>query len=324
MIARRPVAFLFVVVLLLAGSAAAQPSIPRVGFVSATWAGPTTEEFRQALKALGYVEGKNVILELRFAEGNQDRLPGIMAELLRAKVDVIVAASTPVAVAAKRATKTVPIVFANVFDPVAGGILPSQAQPSGNVTGAVVGLGGPGAAGKWLELLREAAPRVSHVAVLYNSANGASVRSQREVEAAAKAASIKTELLDAGSTSNLDQALTAIGTRGARGIVVTNDAFLSANRPRLISFASRRRLPAVYPYKSYADAGGLMSYGGSVEDSFRRAAALVDRILKGAKPAELPIDQPTKFELIINLKTAKALGLTIPPSLRQRADRVIE
>jgi putative ABC transport system substrate-binding protein len=320
---RRQIALLLVVVLLLVGSAAGQPSVPRIGFVSATWPGPSTDEFRQSLKALGWVEGKNVLIETRFAEGNHERLASMIGELLRAKVDVLVAASTPAATAAQRATTTVPIVFANVFDPVAAGIVPRRGRPPGNITGAVVGVGATAAAAKWLELLREAAPRVSHVAVLYNAANPSSAQSLKEVEAAAKAAGVKTESLDAGSAAKLEAALTAIRTRGARGMIVTNDAFLSANRPRIISFA-RRRLPAVYPYKSYADAGGLMSYGGSIEDSFRRAAALVDRILKGARPADLSIDQPTTFELVINLKTAKALGLTIPPSLRSRADRLIE
>ena len=318
-------------VLLLAGSVAAQAQqaarVYRVGFVSPLSPSPeppTLRAFRQGLRELGYVEGRNVIVDARFAEGRSERLPELVAEVLRLKVDVLVAGSSLGALAAKRATTTVPIVFAGLIDPVALGVVASFARPGGNITGATFGIGGSGFAGKWVELLKEAVPDVSHVAVLWNSASPASAPLVREIQAAARTLNVKLDVLDAGNATNLDRAFATIGASGAQGIIVTNDPFFLDNRAKLVQFAASKRLPAVYFIKLFVDAGGLMAYGGSLEDSYRRAATYVDKILKGAKPADLPVEQPTRFELVINMKTAKALGLTIPQLVLIRADQVIE
>lgn len=327
-VAKSMVVRLAAVVLLLAGSVAAeaQPAAReyRIGFVSSSVYIPAHDAFRQGLRELGYVEGKNAVIEMRFAEGRQERLPELIAEVLRLKVDVLVVGSTLGVLAARKATTTVPIVFAGVFDPVASGIVSSLARPGGNITGATVGVGGSASAGKWLELLKEAAPGVSHVAVFWNSANPASAQSVREIQAAARTLNVKIDVLDAGNATDLDRGLAAIGASSAQGIIVTNDPFFIPNRARLVQFAASKRLPAVYFFKVFADAGGLMSYGGSLEDSYRRATAHVDKILKGAKPADLPIEQSMRVELVINLRVARALGLTIPRSLLLRADQVIE
>jgi putative ABC transport system substrate-binding protein len=273
---------------------------------------------------LGYVEGKNVIVEARFAQGRSERLPELIAEVLRLRIDALVAGSGLGALAAKRATKTVPIVFAGVSDPVALGIVASLARPGGNITGATFGIGGTDFGGKWVELLKGAIPDVSHVAVLWNSTSLSTAALLPGIQSAARTLNVKLDLLDAGNRTKLDRAFAAIGASGARGIIATPDPFFNVNRARLIQFAARTRLPAVYYSSFYAEAGGLMAYGSSLEDSYRRAATYVDKILKGAKPGDLPIEQPTKFELVINLKTAKALGITIPQSVLLRADRVIE
>jgi putative ABC transport system substrate-binding protein len=314
--------------LLLAGSVAAQAPqagrVYRIGFVSPTSPGPTIEAFRQGLTEAGYIEGKDVIVETRFAEGRSERLPELVAELIRQKVDVLVVGSSLGALAAKRATATVPIVFAGIIDPVAPGIVASLARPGGNITGTTFGIGGSGFAGKWVEILKEAAPDVSHVAVLQNSASPISAPLVREMQAAARILNVKLDVHDAGDPTKLDKAFAAIGASGARGLIVTNDPFFHAIRVKLVQRVARKRLPAVYFTKDFADAGGLIVYGSSLGDSYRRAATYVDKILRGARPADLPIDQPTRFELVINLKTARALRLTIPQSLLLRADQVIE
>jgi len=228
------------------------------------------------------------------------------------------------ALAAKKATASVPVVFAGVLDPTSVGIVTSLARPGGNVTGSSYGVAGPGIAGKWVQLLKEAAPGVSHVAVLSNSGDPQTAQLFQEIEAAARTLKVKVQQFDAGNDTTLERAFAAVGTSGAQGIIVTNSPYFSANRAKLVRFAAEKRLPAIYFFNLFTDSGGLMSYGGSVEESYRRAAAQVDRILKGAKPGDLPIDQATKFELVVNLKTAKALGLAIPQSLLSRADRVIE
>jgi putative ABC transport system substrate-binding protein len=197
-------------------------------------------------------------------------------------------------------------------------------HPGGNITGAAIGVGGSGLAGKWVELLKETVPELSHVAVLWNSMNPASATSRQEVEMAARTLKVKVNLLDAGNAASLDRVLTTIGSSGVEALIVTNDPFFTPNRAKLVQFAASKRLPAVYFFKSFAEAGGLMAYGASTDESYRKAAAYVDRILKGAKPADLPIEQPTRFELVINLRTAKALRLTIPQSLLLRADQLIE
>jgi putative ABC transport system substrate-binding protein len=303
----------------------AQPAarVYRIGFVSPISPGPTIDAFRQGLKEVGYVEGKNVIVEARFAEGRSERLPVLIAELIRLKVDVLVVGSTGGALAAKKATTTVPIVFTGLIDPVAAGIVASLARPGGNITGVTFGIGGSGFAGKWLELLKEAIPSVSHVAVLSNSASPFTALLVEEIRGAGRTLKVKLDVIDAGNATDLDRAFAAIGASGAQAIIVVNDPLFVASRAKLVEFAASKRLPTMYFIRLFADAGGLMAYGGSLEDSYRRAATYVDKILKGAKPADLPVEQPTKFELVINLKTAKALGLTISPSLLARADEVI-
>ena len=324
----RMVARILAAVLLLAGlvAAQAQPAarVYRIGFVSPISAGPTIAAFRQGLKEAGYVEGRNVIVEARFAEGRQERLAELVAEVLRLKVDVLVVGSTPGALAAKKATTTVPIVFAGLIDPVGPGIVASLARPGGNITGVTFGVGGTGFAGKWIELLKQAAPNVSHVAVLSNSADPITAPLVKEMWAAARTLNAKLDVLDAGNPTNLDIAFAAIGASGAQAIIVLNAPFFVANRAKLVQFAASKRLPAMYFSKFFTDAGGLIAYGGSIEESYRRAALHVDKILNGARPADLPIEQPTKFELVINLKAARAIGLTIPQALLVRADQVIE
>jgi len=307
-------------------AASAQPGsrVYRIGFVSPTSPGPTIEAFRKGLRESGYVEGRNVIVEARFAEGRSERIPALVAEVLALKVDVLVVGSAVAALAAKKATTTVPVVFTGLIDPVAPGIVTSLAHPGGNITGTTFGVGGAAFAAKWVEGLKEAAPGVAHVAVLWSSANPASAPSVSNMQAAARTLNMRLDLLDAGSPAKLDAAFAAIGAGGARGLIVSNDPFFFANRARLVQFAATQRLPAVYFTRDFVDEGGLMAYGSSVADSYLRAATYVDRILKGAKPGDLPIDQPTRFELVINLKTAKALGLAVPRSLLVRADQVIE
>jgi putative ABC transport system substrate-binding protein len=283
----------------LAAQAPQAAKVYRIGFVSPISPGSTIDAFRQGLREVGYVEGQNVIVETRFAEARLERLPELVAEVIRLKVDVLVVGSSAGALAAKRATTTVPIVFTGLIDPVALGIVASLARPGGNITGVTFGIGGSGFAGKWVELLKEAVPNVSRIAVLWNSAGPASASLVHEMQAAAQTLKVKLDVLDAGNATNLERAFVAIGASGAQAIIVTNDPFFVANRVQLVQFAASRRLPAVYFIKLFAEAGGLMAYGGSLEDSYRRAAVYVDKILKGAKPADLPVEQPTKFELVI-------------------------
>ena len=307
-------------------TAEAQPAakVYRIGFVSPTSPGPTLQAFREGLRELGYVEGRNLIIEAQFAEGQPERLPELIAEVIRRKVDVVVVGSTLGALAAKRATTTIPIVFAGLIDPVAPGIVASFARPGGNVTGVTFGMGGEGFGGKWVELLKEAAPNVSQVAALVNSASPASAPLVPEMQMAARTLSVRLDVLDAGNLTKLDTALAAIGTSGARGLIVTNDPFFFTYRAKLVQFAASHRLPAVYFTNTFVDVGGLMSCGSRLVESYRRAATYVDKILNGTKPAELPIERPTTFELVINLTTAKALGLTIPQSVLIRADEVLQ
>ena len=313
-------------IVLLAGSAGvhAQPAQKayRVGFVSISGA-PSFEAFRQGLRQLGYVEGRNVIFEARFAD-RLERFPELAAELIRLKVDVLLAGSPAGAMAAKKSSTTVPIVIAGVGDPVASGIVASLARPGGNITGTAVGIGDPAFGGKWLEMLKETLPGLSHVAVLANRSNKTNAAYLEGVEAAARTSHVKIAIFDAANPTELDRALSAIGNSSAQGIIVTTDPFLFSSRETLVQFAAAKRLPATYFFKQFADAGGLMSYGASLEDSYRRAATYVDKILKGARPADLPIEQPRHFELVINMKTARALGLKVPQLLLLRAYHVIE
>lgn len=314
-------------VLLLTGTFAAQAQqvarMYRVGLVSSS-PGPASAPFsgalRQGLRELGYVEGNNVIVEERFTQGRPERVPDVIAELIGLKVDVLVVGATVSALEAKKATTTVPIVFAYLVDPVATGIVSSLARPGGNITGVTAWIGGMGFAGKWMELLKEVVPDVSHVAVLSNSANPACAPVVREIEAAAQTLKVKLDVLDAANATNPDKLFAAIGASGAHGVIAACDPFFILNRAQLVQFAASKRLPAMYFSKLFVDAGGLMSYGPNQLDSFRRAATYVDKILKGANPADLPIEQPTRFDLVINMKTAKALGLTIPQRVLLRAE----
>jgi len=280
------------------------------------------EAFRQGLRELGYVEGQNITIEHRAPDWKYERLPALAADLVRLKVDVIVAASPPATEAAKQATSTIPIVFTVVGDPVAAGFVASLARPGGNLTGlATIG---PELVGKQLEMLKAVAPKVSRVAVLLNPDQQGHRLGVRQAEGAARAFGVQLQIVEARTPAEIDAAFTAMRSQRAGGVLVLRDAVFRAQRAQIVGLAAKSRLPAVYGLREEAEAGGLMAYGASVPENFRRAATYVDKILKGAKPADLPVEQPTKFELVINLKTAKALGLTIPPSLLSRADQVIE
>ena len=305
---------------------AQQPKkIPRIGVLwlySPTIASPFAEAFRQGLRGLGYVEGQNIALEERWAEGRFDRLPSLAAELVRLKVDILVTASTPAAQAGQQATKSIPIVLTNVSDPVESGLVSSLARPGGNVTG--LSLMHPELAGKRLELLKEVIPKLSRVAVLSNPANPIMPPLLRETEAAARALGVQLQVVEVRDPSDFDSAFSAMTRERAGALVVLPDAIFQNERTRIAGLAAKARLPAMYAWREAVDAGGLMAYGANVPDIFRRAATYVDKILKGAKPADLPVEQPTKFEFIINLKAANQIGLTIPPNVLVRADRVIK
>jgi len=313
---------------LLAASLAAEAlqagTVARIGVLelgSELTSGPQ-EAFRQGLRELGYVQGQNIVLEYRFAEGRADRLPDFAAELVRHKVDVIVAGGTPAPLAAKHATSTIPIVMAAAGDPVRTGLVANLAKPGGNVTGLSTST--PDLAAKRLELLKEVVPGVSRVAVLWNAANPFTVLNMRETEAAARTLGLHVQSLEVRGLDDFDNALPAAIRGRAGALIVVDDPLTCLHRERLGDFAAKNRLPTMYGFRQCAGTGGLMSFGASLADLYRRAAIYVDKILKGAKPRDLPVEQPTKFELVINLKTAKALGLTIPPSLLLRADQVIE
>ena len=316
-----------VVLLALAVNAQAQQpkKVPWIGVLwlySPTIASPFAEAFRQGLRGLGYVEGQNIDLEERWAEGRFDRLPSLAAELVRLNIDIIVTASTPAAQGAQQATKSIPIVLTLVSDPVESGLVGSLARPGGNVTG--LSLMHPDLTGKRLELLKEVIPKLSRVAVLSNPANPSIPPLLRETEAAARALSIQLQVFEVRNPTELDSAFSAMTRDRAGALVVLPDGTFQNERRRIAALAVKGRLPAMYAWKEAVDEGGLMAYGASVPDIFRRAATYVDKILKGAKPADLPVEQPTKFEFIINLKAAKQIGLTIPPNVLARADKVIK
>jgi len=278
--------------------------------------------FIQGLRELGYVEGRNITIEFRSSDGKYERLPELAAELVRLKVDVIVAPAGQNVVAAQRATRTIPIVMSGLTDPVGSGLVTSLGRPGGNVTG----LSGFSTeiVGKQLELLKEMAPKVSRVAILWNPANQSHPLLLREAEAAARLLRVQLQTLEARGPDDFEMAFAAVTRERAGALLVAADGMFLLHRARIADLAAKTRLPAMYGLREYVDAGGLVVYGPSLRENFRRAATYVDKILKGAKPADLPVEQPTKFELVINLKTAKALGLTIPRSLLLRADQVIE
>jgi putative ABC transport system substrate-binding protein len=301
--------------------------VPRIGYLALnlTLNPHLREAFRQGLHDLGYVEGRNVLIEYRGAEGKPERLPALAAELVALKVDVLVASSAPATLAAKQATRTLPIVFAAVGDAVADGLVTSLARPGGNVTGFA--LFSPGLVDKRLELLKQAVPGVSRVAVLWQpgaAAESTEKENLRAAEVAGQALGVRLQVVEARGPADMDRAFSDMIRARAGALTVFPTPMFFNERRRLVDLAAKNRLPAVYSSRDSVDVGGLMSYGSDIADLFRRAATYVDKILRGAKPGDLPIEQPTKFELVINLKTAKALGLTIPPSLLGRADEVIQ
>jgi putative ABC transport system substrate-binding protein len=298
----------------------------RIGYLgsSSPTLEPTyVEAFRQQLRHLGYIEGQHIAIEYRWAEGRADRLSNLAAELVRLDPAVIVTTGTPGTLAAMQATKTIPIVMASSADPVRSGIVASLARPGGNVTGFTIL--GPELEGKRMELLKQAVPRLSRVAVLWNPANPGIIFYLEATEVAGRALRVTVgPVVEVRRVEELENAFSTIANARPDALAVLADRSLLAHRRRIIEFAAARRLPGMYPYGEYVDAGGLMSYAPSNTELFRGAASYVDKILKGAKPGNLPVQEPTKFELVINLKTAKALGLTIPQSLLLRADRVIQ
>ena len=308
-------------------AAQAQESIPRtrVAFLGAESASTNQhflDAFRQGLREHGYVDGQNLTLEARWAEGRSERFPELIAELLRLKARVILTISSPAALAAKNATTTIPIVFIG-GDPVGSGLVPSLAQPGGNLTGLSISLG-EDFSGKWLELLKEAVPKVSRVAVLWNPTNPANAAYLAVLRGVAPKLGVKLHLAEIRDPSGFEGAFASMSAEHAQALVVVIDPLTVRYRGRIAELAAKNRLPAMYGFREFADSGGLMAYGANVADLCRRAATYVDKILKGAKPGDLPVEQPTKFELVINMKTAKALGLTIPPALLVRADQVIK
>jgi ABC-type uncharacterized transport system substrate-binding protein len=308
-------------------AAEAQPAgkVWRIGFLGnsspgleANLVGP----FREGLRELGYVEGQNLLIEYRWAEGKYERLAALVTELLARNVEVIVTAGTPASHAVKKATTSVPLVMVAVGDPVASGLVPSLTRPAGNITGLTSR--GDELDGKRLELLKDLIPTISHVAVLTNSGNASLKKSAEVLRGVAAALHIKVLVLDVRSAEQLDGAFDVMVQKRPEALLVPGDRVFLANRVRIVQFTAQRRLPGIHAYRELVEAGGLISFGPSYAGMHRRAAYYVDRILKGAKPGDLPVEGPTTFELVINLKTAKALGLTIPPSLLQRADQVIE
>jgi putative ABC transport system substrate-binding protein len=308
----------------LAAEAQQAAKIHRIGFLSpSSSADPSIlDAFREGLREVGYVEGQNITIASRWAEGKYDRLPGLAAQLVGLKVDIIVATAVPAIRAAKEATRTIPIIMAVVVDPMATGLVASLARPGGNITG--LSSMAPQMTGKQLEMLKEVVPKASLVAVLWNPANAGNAPQIQQAQDAARALSVRLQPLGARGSSEIDSAFATMTSTQSGAVIVLVDAMLLDHRTQIADLAARRRLPAVYGLRDHAAAGGLMAYGPNRLDIVRRAATYVDKILKGAKPGDLPIEQPTKFELVINLRTAKALGLTIPPSLLQRADQVIE
>ena len=324
---KRKITVLTICAMLLAlgvSAQAQQPTkIPRIGILapdsSAFPASARYDSFRQGLRELGYIEGKNIFIEIRYAEGKQDRLSDIANELVKLKVDVIVTATRPGARAAKNATKTIPIVFAAVGDPVRAGLVSSLARPGGNITG--LSILETELFGKRLELLKETFPKITRVAYFRESQGTGSVEIQA---AAARALGLQLQSLEVRSAKDFDGAFEAVLKERAQALTTAASPVISTNQQRIVAFAAKNRLPALYPYREVIEAGGLMFYGVSFSDLFRRAATYVDKILKGAKPADLPVEQPTKFEFVINLITAKQIGLTIPPNVLVRADKVVK
>jgi putative ABC transport system substrate-binding protein len=304
-------------------AAAAQP-IPKIGVITigVGAASPYLEAFRQGLREHGYVDGKNIALEYRFAEGRADRLAGMAAELVRLNVNVIVTESTPAALAVSNATKTIPIVMAVGTDPVSAGLAASFARPGGNLTG--VTLAGADRTAKQLQLLKESLPSTATVAVVYNASRPGVETELRQATESARALGLALQFVQVRSPDALDAGFEAITNARPSALITIGDGMLLGNSKRIVDFALKSRLPAVFPEREFAELGGLMAYGPDIGALFHRAASFVDKILRGAKPAELPIEQPTKWGLVVNLRTAKALGLKIPGTVLVRADEIIQ
>ena len=305
---------------------AQQPTkVSRIGYLNAN--APTTnpvriEALRQGLRELGYVEGKNIVIEWRYAEGKSIRLPALAAELVRLKVDVIVTSASVETRAAKEATSTIPIVMTNDNDPVGAGFVASLARPGGNITG--LSTLAPELNGKRLELLKEIVPRLANVAILASSTQPGYAQVLKEMELAVAALKVKPQYIDVLVAKDIESAFRAASEERADAVLLLSSSVLTSQRRQVVELAVKNRLPASYPRAEFVEAGGLMSYGPNINDLARRAATYVDKILKGRTPADLPVEQPIKFEFIVNLKAAKQIGLTIPPNVLARADRVIK
>jgi putative ABC transport system substrate-binding protein len=315
------------VLVALGFSAGAQPSgnMHRIGYLSIgsrSLAPARVDAFREGLRELGYVEGKNIQIEWRFADGDAARQKAFAAELARLNVDIVVTEGPADTRAAKQATRTIPIVMAQDTDPIGNGFIQSLARPGGNITGLATL--SPELGGKQLELLKEVVPKLSRVAVMGSSKIPGSAQAFKETEAAAAALGVQLLYLDIGTANDIESAFKSISQARADALLVLGGPVLNTKRTQITEFAVRNRLPATYTRPEFIDAGGLMTYGANYNELYRRAAVYVDKILKGAKPADLPVEQPTKFELVINLKTAKQIGLTIPPNVLARADKVIK
>jgi putative tryptophan/tyrosine transport system substrate-binding protein len=315
---------------LIGGAAAAWPlaaraqqkPMPVIGFLGGDRSAPAVAAFSQGLRELGYIEGRNILIEYRWADGNPERFPVLVAELVALKVDVIMSAGgTLGALAAKRATTTLPIVFGAAGNPVAEGLVTNLARPGGNVTGLSTFT--TELVGKWIGLLKQAMPGVSLVALLFKPDSMPELAKEimlKEAHGSARAMGVQLQAVKARGPADFDTAFLDISSKGAGALVVLSTSAFEIERQRIVDLAAQNRLPTVYSTKNYVDIGGLMSYGPNFPDLNRRAATYVDKILKGAKPSDLPVEQPTKFELVINLKTAKTLGLTVPPTLLAQAD----
>ena len=303
-------------------SIAQQPRVFRLGLLVAGSPTIHTEAFISALRDLGYVEGKSVVIERRFAEGNAERMSAYAAELVKARVDAIMTVGSPATVAASKATQTIPIIFAAGSDPVGIGVITSLAKPGGNVTGS--SSMAPELSAKRLELLHLLAPRTSQIAMLWDSSNPGMAQRVRETKSAADKSRVALRAVGPRNLEELEMAFAELAKQRPDALLVTVEPFTRRHLPRILDFCSSNRIPCMFEDRSFVEAGGLVSYGPDLLDIYRRAAPYVDKIFKGAKPADLPVEQPTKFELVINMKTAKALGTTIPESLLLRADKVIE
>jgi putative ABC transport system substrate-binding protein len=308
----------------LATGAQPPPKIPRIGYLGAYTPSAGARflgAFQQGLRELGYVEGQNIFVDYRWAEGRPDRFAALAAELIQLRVDVIVTSSNPGVAALQQATRTIPIVVAAMGDPVGSGFVASLARPGGNITGFSVQAEDLG--GKWVELLREAAPKVSRVAVLASQTQ-AHRTIWTEIQAAAQALKVTPQRQEVAGPDEIEHAFASFTKARAQGLIVLPHAIMTERRMRIVDLAAKHRLPGMYPFREFAEAGGLMSYGPNLPDSFRRAATYVDKILKGAKPADLPVQQPMRFELVLNMKTAKSLGIKFPPTIMVRTDQVIQ